>query len=58
MQIKKVVQLHYNLGATEIKKNKYYYKKFKIFKTNNQITVSKENLIDEIKKLSEKIINN
>ena len=39
------------MGENEIKENKITLKKLTSSKENDQITVSKENLIDEIKKL-------
>ena len=39
------------MGENEIKENKITLKKLTSSKDNDQITVSKENLINEIKKL-------
>ena len=39
------------MGATEIKENKFTLKNLMSSKENDQKTVSKESLIDEIKKI-------
>ena len=39
------------MGESEIKENKFTLKNLKSSKENDQITVAKESLIDEIKKI-------
>ena len=51
MRIKKVVPVAVIVGESEVKENKFTLKNLKSSKENDQKTVSKESLINEIKKL-------
>ena len=51
MQIKKVAPIAVIAGDSEIKENKFTLKNLKSSKENDQKTVLKESLIDEINKI-------